>query len=257
MVRALFVSLTASLLAGCVVEPAGDVAEQDLMPASVSTSTQGDHDDISDAPGDGEPESNTIASLAGGTDLPFKHQIPVDSKLKFVDTRTNDVLLKVAVSGTQPPPDYTARTEYWSRLRPVKASVLSMESVGFAGEPGTPAYDKDFDDWLSGGNVIATAQEVSPLQWIEGEYVPQAPHNALYWAVDPDAPSTGRIGLLLERDGQDELLSMTWYRTNRRMDGQIFETLPSKLKFTQVQGIDPDTIKEATWYYIHCAMRPE
>ncbi|KYF58199.1 hypothetical protein BE08_36090 [Sorangium cellulosum] len=201
----------------------------------------------------GELETNTGSALPTESELPGQTQIPVDSKLRFVDTRNNDELLKVAISGANPPPNYARNTEYWSRLRPVNVSVMSMESVAFPGKPGTPEYEKDFQLWLSAGNLIATGQETSPLEWIQGEYKPQAPSSTLYWAIDPDAPAEARIGLLLERDGQNQLLSMTWYKTWQPKDGLIFQKLPSKLKFTEVPGTSPSAIDDkATWYHYHC-----
>lgn len=266
MVRALFASVVASLLAGCVAEPAGEMAEQDLLPADAWVSGA----ELSDCPQDEcpatEPESGGAENTTGdllpdGTPAPFQTQIPVDSKLRFLDPRTNEALLQVAVTGSNPPPNYAAKVEYWSRIKPLKAPTLTMESFGFTNRPGSPGYPKELQDWLSVGSVIATAQEVSSQQWIQGVYAPESPNSALYWAVDPDQPATHRIGLLVERGGASELLSMTWYKMKQPVNGLIFQNIPTKLTFTQVfAGDDPSTDPklinpQATWYHYHCITR--
>ncbi|MGK3997030.1 hypothetical protein [Sorangium sp. So ce1024] len=215
---------------------------------------------MSTKPDKGEQENNTGA-LPTGSDDPNQTQIPVDSKLSFINTVTNEALLHVAVTGSQPPPNYAPKIEYWSRRRPLRASIMSLESVGFTNRPGTPEHAKEFQDWLTGGSVISTAQEVSSQQWIEGAYTPQSPNSALYWAVDPDQPSSGRIGLLVERGSSDELLNMTWYKMVRPKNGLIFQSMPAKLKLTQVlvngkpstqpTDIDPNT----PWFYFHCSTK--
>lgn len=268
MMRALFASLAASLLAGCVAEPAEDTAEQDLLPAVVSRpdaalvecpqeNCQQAELDMSDASDMGELENTPGGDLANDTDVSFKTQIPVDSRIRFVDKLGGEIF-KVAVSGSTPPPHFAPRTEYWSRVKPLKVDVMTMESVGFSDSPGTPKYNKDFNDWLVHGNIITTAQETSPQQWILGTYESVAPKKALYWAVDPDEPSTKRIGLLLELGGQDELLSMTWYKKSRPSKGQIFNKIPSSLRFTLVPGstLPSDIDQDATWYYFHCVTSP-
>lgn len=281
MVRSLFAPLAVSLLAACAAQPAGEAVDLDLLPTAASgaalsgcpqescqeaepgatpddPTSQGDQPDMSNEPYEGEQEDNTASALPSESELPGQTQIPVDSRLRFVDTTTNEELLKVAISGSRPPLNYAPNTEYWSRLRPVKASVMSMESVAFPTGPGTPEYEKDFHLWLSAGSLIATAQETSPQQWIEGVYQPQSWNSTLYWAVDPDDPNKSRIGLLLERDGNHELLSMTWYKTWQPKKGLIFEKLPSKLKFVQVAGTEPRDIdpNAERWYYFHCVTRP-
>ncbi|WP_233561123.1 hypothetical protein [Sorangium cellulosum] len=288
MVRALFSSVAALLLVGCVAEPAGEMAAQDLLPADawvsgaelsgcpqdecqvdeepviipgVPPTYQGDDLDMSDESDGGEPE-NTIGDLRpDDTEEPIQTQIPVDSKLRFLDPKTNNPLLQVAVTGSNPPPNYAAKVEYWSRIRPLNTTLMTLVSVGFTSRPGTPGYPGELQDWLSGGSVIATAQEVSSQQWAQGVYVPESPNSALYWAVDPDQPTTHRIGLLVERGSADELLSMTWYKMKQPVNGLIFQKTPSKLAFTQVfAGDDPSTDPrqidpQATWYHYHCITR--
>ncbi|KYF79205.1 hypothetical protein BE11_39495 [Sorangium cellulosum] len=206
----------------------------------------------------GEPENTIGDLLPDGTQVPIETQIPVDSKLRFLDPRTNEPLLHVAVTGSNPPPNYAAKVEYWSRVRPLNANLLTMVSVGFTNRPGAPGYPGEFQDWLAGGSVISTAQEVSSQQWTQGVYVPESTNSALYWAFDPDQPSTHRIGLLVERGDADELLSMTWYKMKQPTNGLIFQKVPSKLTFTQVfsdgkPSTDPRLINpQATWYHYHC-----
>ncbi|WP_438027172.1 hypothetical protein [Sorangium sp. So ce233] len=216
---------------------------------------------MSDESDRGEMENTTGGILPDGTQAPFQTQIPVDSKLRFLDPRTNEALLQVAVTGSNPPPNYAAKVEYWSRIKPLKAPTLTMESFGFTNRPGSPGYPKELQDWLSVGSVIATAQEVSSQQWIQGVYAPESPNSALYWAVDPDQPTTHRIGLLVERGGASELLSMTWYKMKQPTNGLIFQNIPTKLTFTQVfagdnPSTDPKLINpQATWYHYHCITR--
>ncbi|MGK3997029.1 hypothetical protein [Sorangium sp. So ce1024] len=316
MTRALFASLAASLLAGCIAEPAEDMAEQDHLPAGVwrpvpvlsecpqdkcqiaevavpsptawwslrgrplwgthhlvapgaleanapgtapeaQGTIEGDALDTSDESDMGELEDTTGGDLANSTDDWSKTQIPVDSRIRFVD-KLGDEIFKVAVSGSTPPPDFAPKTEYWSRVKPLSVDVITLESVGFSDGPGTPKYIEEFTTWLAEGNIIKTGQETSPQQWILGTYAPVAPKKALYWAVDPDAPSTKRIGLLLELGHNHELLSMTWYKTSRPSNGQIFNKIPSKLRFTLVPGSTrPSDIDQDTpWYYFHCVTAP-
>ncbi|XXX78194.1 hypothetical protein WMF30_05430 [Sorangium sp. So ce134] len=197
------------------------------------------------------------------TDHGDQTQIPIDSKLRFLDARTESSLLQVAVTGSNPPPGYAVKTEYWSRRGPLKTSALIMESLGFANRSGTTGYPKEFHDWLAEGSVLATAQEVSAHQWVQGAYQPTSANSALYWAVDPDAPSTRRIGLLVELGTAGELLHAIWYKTTQPTDGLIFQKAPSKLIFTQVvvgekntPSIDPyDIDAQSTWYYYRCVMK--
>ncbi|WP_437288872.1 hypothetical protein [Sorangium sp. So ce406] len=287
MVRALFASVAVSLIAGCVAESAGEIDQQDLLPADawvsdaelsgcpqeqcrvdepvtipdVPPTDQGDDHDMSNESDTGDPENTIGDLLPDGTQVPIETQIPVDSKLRFLDPRTSTPLLHVAVTGSNPPPNFAAKVEYWSRLSPLKTPTLTMESFGFTNRPGAPGYPAEFQSWLAGGSVIATAQEVTSQQWSKGVYVPESPNSALYWAVDPDQPSTHRIGLLVERGSADELLSMTWYKMTQPQNGLIFQKVPTKLTFTQVfsgddPSIDPRLINpQATWYHYHCITR--
>lgn len=201
--------------------------------------------------------------LSQATDQHDKTQIPIDSKLRFLDTSTESPLIHVAVTGSNPPPGgYTAKTEYWSRRSPLKTSAITMVSQGFTDRPGTPGYPREFQDWLAGGALLATAQEAPAQQWLQGVYQPASPVSALYSAIDPDAPSTRRIGLLLECGSAGELHNVIWYKTVRPQNGLIFQNTPRKLSFTQVfangqPSTDPHAIDaQSTWYYYRGVMKP-
>ncbi|KYF98576.1 hypothetical protein BE18_05225, partial [Sorangium cellulosum] len=191
------------------------------------------------------------------TEQPDQTQIPIDSKLRFIEARTETPLLQVAVTGSNPPPGYAAMTEYWSRRGTLKTSAMILESIGFANRSGSAGYPKEFHDWLAEGSVLATAQEVSAQQWVQGVHQPASPNSALYWAADPDAPSTRRIGLLLELGSAGELLNVVWYKTRQPTGGLIFQKAPSRLTFTLLvvgeqrkQSTDPyDIDAQNTWYY--------
>ncbi|WP_437318059.1 hypothetical protein [Sorangium sp. So ce385] len=197
------------------------------------------------------------------TEQPDQNQIPIDSKLRFIEAVTESPLLQVAVTGSNPPPGYTAKTEYWSRRGPLKTSSIILESIGFANRSGSAGYPKEFHDWLAGGSVLATAQEASAQQWIQGVHQPTSPNSALYWAADPDAPSTRRIGLLFELGSAGELLNVIWYKTKQPTGGLIFQKTPSKLIFTllvvgeqRTPSTDPHDIDaQSTWYYYRGEMR--
>ncbi|WP_437938827.1 hypothetical protein [Sorangium sp. So ce341] len=190
-------------------------------------------------------------------------QIPIDSKLRFIDARTESSLLQVAVTGSNPPPGYAAMTEYWSRRGTLKTSAMILESIGFANRSGSAGYPKEFHDWLAQGSLLATAQEASAQQWIQGVHQPASPNTALYWAADPDAPSTRRIGLLLELGSAGELLNVVWYKTKQPTGGLVFQKAPSRLTFTLVvvgeqkePSTDPYHIdNKSTWYYYRGEMR--
>ncbi|WP_437944921.1 hypothetical protein WME98_28525 [Sorangium sp. So ce296] len=197
------------------------------------------------------------------TEQPDQTQIPIDSKLRFIEARTETPLLQVAVTGSNPPPGYTAMTEYWSRRGTLKTSAMILESIGFANRSGSAGYPKEFHDWLAGGSVLATAQEVSAQQWVQGVHQPASPNSAFYWAADPDAPSTRRIGLLLELGSAGELLNVVWYKTKQPTGGLVFQKAPSRLTFTLLvvgeerkQSTDPyDIDAQCTWYYYRGEMR--
>ncbi|AUX28899.1 MULTISPECIES: hypothetical protein [Sorangium] len=194
---------------------------------------------------------------------PDQTQIPIDSKLRFIEALTESPLLQVAVTGSNPPPGYAAKAEYWSRRGPLKTSAIILESIGFTNRSGSAGYPKEFHDWLAGGSVLATAQEVSAQQWVQGVHQPTSPNSALYWAVDPDAPSTRRIGLLVELGSAGELLNVIWYKTRQPTGGLIFQKAPSRLTFTQVvvgemkkPSTDPyDIDAQSTWYHYRGEMR--
>ncbi|WP_437590867.1 hypothetical protein [Sorangium sp. So ce1000] len=200
--------------------------------------------------------------LPKGTDPPGRSQIPIDSKLLFIETSTGNPLLHVAVTGLTPPGGFTAKTEYWSRLGPIKTRAITLVSVGFTHPHGTAGYPEEFRTWLNGGSVLSTGQEASEQQWVEGIYLPASPTSALYWAIDPDEPSTKRIALLVECDSAGELRNAIWYKMDRPQKGVIFENAPRKLSFTQVfvgdtPSIDPsDIARQTNWYHYHGVMRP-
>ncbi|MDC0680766.1 hypothetical protein [Sorangium atrum] len=200
--------------------------------------------------------------LPKGGDQPDRTQIPIDSKLRFLETSTGTPLLHVAVTGLTPPGGFIAKTEYWSRLAPIKSRAITLASFGFTNRPGAPDYPKEFRDWLVGGSVLSTDQEASGQQWTQGIYQPTSPASALYWAVDPDGPIGRRIGLLVELGSAGELRNAIWYKMERPQNGLIFQRTPSKVSFAQLfvgdtPSIDPrDIDPQSAWYYYHGVMRP-
>ncbi|WP_437623851.1 hypothetical protein [Sorangium sp. So ce1151] len=206
-----------------------------------------------------EPTEGTTSVI--GTEQTDQTQIPIDAKLRFLDARTSGPLIHVAVTGSTPPSGYAPKAEYWSRRDAVKADIMTLESTTFTNRPGSAGYPKEFTDWIAGGNVLATAQEASAQEWLLGIYQPTAPINALYWAADPDAPSTNRIGLLVECGPSSELLNVIWYKMTQPQNGLIFQKVPSKLTFTKVYvnsapSTDPRAIDpQASWYFYHGTMR--
>ncbi len=200
--------------------------------------------------------------LPKGSDQPDQAQIPIDSKLRFVETSTRDPAPPRGRDGLDPPGGYIAKTEYWSRLAPIKSRAITLVSFGFTNRPGTPDYPKEFRDRLVGGSVLSTGQEASGQQWTQGIYQPTSPASALYWAVDPDGPIGRRIGLLVELDSAGELRNAIWYKMDRPQNGLIFQRTPSKVSFTQLfvgdtPSIDPrDIDPQSAWYHYHGVMRP-
>ncbi|WP_437835640.1 hypothetical protein [Sorangium sp. So ce1153] len=201
-----------------------------------------------------DPTEGTASVI--GTEQTDQTQIPIDSKLRFLDSKTDGPLIHVAVTGSNPPPGYAPKIEYWSRRGAIKADIMTLESTPFTNRPGSSGYPGEFTDWIAGGNVLATAQEASQQQWILGTYQLTAPINALYWAPDPDAPSTDRIGLLVECGAASELLNVVWYKMKQPTNGLIFQKVPSKLTFTKLPSTDPRAINpQASWYHYHGTMR--
>ncbi|XXT20899.1 hypothetical protein WME94_04935 [Sorangium sp. So ce429] len=211
---------------------------------------------MSTGSGNGELEPTEGTHSVIGTEQSDQTQIPIDSKLRFLDARTDGPLIHVAVTGSSPPAGYAPKVEYWSRRGALKADIMTLESTPFTNRPGSAGYPKEFTDWIAQGSVLATAQEASPQQWIPGVYQLTAPINALYWAVDPDAPSTARIGLLVECAADSELLNVVWYKSKQPTNGLIFQQVPSKLTFTKLPSTDPRAIDlKANWHHYHGTMR--
>ncbi|HTN92558.1 MAG TPA: hypothetical protein VL242_53185 [Sorangium sp.] len=211
---------------------------------------------MSTGSGKGELEPTEGTASVIGTEQTDQTQIPIDSKLRFLDSKTDGPLIHVAVTGSNPPPGYAPKIEYWSRRGAIKADIMTLESTPFTNRPGSSGYPQEFTDWIADGNVLATAQEASPQQWIPGIYQLTAPINALYWAPDPDAPSTDRIGLLVECGTASELLNVVWYKMKQPTNGLIFQKVPSKLTFTKLPSTDPRAIDlKANWHYYHGTMR--
>lgn len=195
---------------------------------------------------------------------PTTVQVPIDSKLRLVDARSQEVLIHVAITGALPSGKYQPRTEYWSIFRnlPEGHFEMSLFATGFKNPSGTSGCESEIDEFLGSGSVLATPQEAPPSAWVQGVYKPKAPKRVLLWADDPDAQQNlvtmfpPRIGVVLERNDVGDLVAITWYKTYRPQNGLIFGRIPSQMSFqvaldkrdaptTDPAHIDPT----ATWYF--------
>lgn len=184
-------------------------------------------------------------------------QTPPDLEIQIGvadDTLQNalDPYIRIISVGHAAKGNYTAHTEYWydchTRIPPGDLR-LKLENIEIWSDARITASVTGFTLRFTHARVVPASD------WVTGTRIPSGSNSLLFKMVDPDQLTT-HLGILVEQDSMGDLQRVTWYKTWRPANGQIWSTNPPSpatlilvVNESGVPTTDPAYIDStATWH---------